>query len=171
LWASGFETISSCQDAAEDLESFAISKPHMRREVEYLRGYSYVDFDVKSGLASLDAIANAGPRDAFYVRMVHWAAPGAWQVSIRPDDVAADDETLPSRFGFWMLKVAFPKTDLDEIIRRLTARRRGYVARPGPVDWTSVEITDEHEAGGVSPSARPTWPETILSFATWGRAG
>src|SRR5882762_8440037 len=78
LWASGFETISSCQDAAEDLESFAIREPHMKREVDYLRGYSYVDFDVKSGLAFLDAIANAGPRDAFYVRMVHWAAPGAW---------------------------------------------------------------------------------------------
>ncbi|MEV6848946.1 hypothetical protein [Actinoplanes sp. NPDC051411] len=43
--------------------------------VAAMRGRAYIDFPVDDGLAFLTALAQAGPRDAFYLRMTHWAAP------------------------------------------------------------------------------------------------
>jgi hypothetical protein len=143
LWRVGFETISCCQDSGEAIQRIVHFSPHLADEARRQLGYAQVDFTVESGLAFLTGIANAGPRDDFYVRMVHWAAPNAWHVTARPDDVATDDETQPSEFDLWSLQVSFPWSDLDEIVRRLDAYERRELSPPGPIDWSSIEISED----------------------------
>jgi hypothetical protein len=75
LWRAGFKTLTSCQDAGESSADWADLLPHMAVCVESRRGWGFIDFPVGSGMVFLTAIAKAGPRDAFYVRMTHWAAP------------------------------------------------------------------------------------------------
>ncbi|MFE9168833.1 hypothetical protein ACFYNZ_04770 [Streptomyces kebangsaanensis] len=75
------------------------------------RGWMLIDFPVDSGLAFLPAVANAGPRDAFYVRMTHWAAPDAWDVTVKPMDAAMSQEEPASRFRRQLLQVGFPAYD------------------------------------------------------------
>lgn len=43
----------------------------MKDWVESRRGWTLIDFPVDSGLDFLSAVANSGPRDAFYLRMTH----------------------------------------------------------------------------------------------------
>ncbi|MFF7191114.1 hypothetical protein ACFZAR_39285 [Streptomyces sp. NPDC008222] len=88
--------------------------PHMAQWVESRRGWMLIDFPVDSGLAFLSAVANAGPRDAFYARMTHWAAPGPWDVTIKPMDAAMFREDLPSRFRLQLVQVSFPASDLAD---------------------------------------------------------
>jgi hypothetical protein len=142
LWRLGLETISCCQNGGEAMQPLVRLAPHLDAEAARRLGCAYVDFTVDSGLRFLTAIANSGPRNDFYVRMVHWAAPGAWHVAVRPEDVATDDETQPSEFDLWLLQVAFPRTDLDEILRRLDEFENGKVLHPSPIDWSSIEISD-----------------------------
>ncbi|MFD9478027.1 MULTISPECIES: hypothetical protein [Streptomyces] len=64
-----------------------------------------IDFPVGSGLAFLTAISDAGPWDAFYVRVAHGAAPAdAWDVTIKPMDVAVFREESKSRFELRLLR-------------------------------------------------------------------
>ncbi|MEV4423946.1 hypothetical protein ACN9M0_04085 [Streptomyces sp. R-07] len=138
IWRSGFDTWTCCQDVGESNESWVEKLPHMAAYVESRRGWMLIDFPVDSGLAFLSAVANAGPRDDFYVRMTHWAAPDAWQVGIKPMDAAMFDEEQPSRFRPQLLDVNFPGYDLPELTRRLHAHVAGEQVPPGPVDWSSV---------------------------------
>jgi hypothetical protein len=102
-------------------------------------GWAYIDFPVQDGLAFLTALAQAGPRDAFYLRMAHWAAPDSWDVSASPMDVAILNESLPSNFQQDLpLVVRFPSYDRAEVRRRLLEFEAGRVIRPGPIDRLSV---------------------------------
>ncbi|MFI0374188.1 hypothetical protein ACH35V_40560 [Actinomadura sp. 1N219] len=138
LWRNGFETLTSCQDVGESNAAWADRLPHMTAYVASRRGWAFIDFPLDSGLAFLTAIAKAGPRDAFYVRMVHWAAPDSWQVSSRPFDAAVLDQTRESDFGVRVLHVCFPMYDLAEIFRRLERYESGALVEPAPIDQTSL---------------------------------
>ncbi|WP_416519092.1 hypothetical protein [Streptomyces achromogenes] len=138
IWTCGFETFTCCQDLGESNASWVEKLPHMAAYVESRRGWMLIDFPVDSGLAFLTAVANAGPRDAFYVRMTHWAAPDAWDVRIKPMDAAMFDEESPSRFGLRLLQVSFPGYDLPELVRRLREHAAGRSVPPAPTDWSTV---------------------------------
>jgi hypothetical protein len=137
-WRNGIETLTSCQDAGESNVSWIRKLPHMADYVERHRGWAFIDFTVGAGLAFLDAVARAGARDAFYVRMVHWAAPDAWRVECRPYDAAMSDERRPSTFNLDLMQVAFPQYDIPELVRRLTAHAEGRTVEPAPTDWSTV---------------------------------
>jgi hypothetical protein len=138
LWRNDVETFTSCQDAGESNVSWLETLPHMADYVARRRGWAFIDFPIQDGLDFLDVVAQAGPRDAFYLRMTHWAAPGAWDVKIKPMDEALFDPTRPSSFQLRLLQVCFPLTDLPEIVRRVTAFEAGEVVPPGPIDRTSL---------------------------------
>lgn len=140
LWRSGFTTHTCCQDRGEAVATLLGGYPHLAAEAQRYAGCASVEFPIDDGLAVLDALANSGPRDAFYVRMTHWAAPNAWDISTRPDDQATDDESLPSAFDLWAMSISFPRSDLPEIMRRLEAHERGERVPPGPIDWSTVEV-------------------------------
>jgi hypothetical protein len=137
-WRSGFETLTCCQDLGESNTGWVEKLPHMAAYVESRRGWMLIDFPIDSGLAFLSAVANAGPRDAFYVRMTHWAAPEAWDVKIKPMDAAMFHEESPSQFGLRLLQVSFPAHDLPELTRRLLEHAAGRHVDPAPVDWSTV---------------------------------
>ena len=137
-WRNGIQTLTSCQDAGESNADWVAKLPHMAGYVATRKRWAFVDFTVEQGLAFLDAVAGAGARDAFYVRMVHWAAPDAWRVDVKPYDAAMFDETVPSRFGLRLMQVMFPQYDIAEIVRRLNDHAAGQVVPPAPTDWSSV---------------------------------
>jgi len=138
LWRNGFETLTCCQDAGESNADWVDLLPHMAEYVRRRKGWAFIDFPIGDGLGFLTAIAQAGPRDAFYVRMTHWAAPDAWDVNIKPMDAAMFDEAMPSNFTVRLLQVCFPGSDLPEILRRLERYEAGELVAPAPTDWTSV---------------------------------
>lgn len=138
LWRNGFDTFTSCQDAGESNADWVELLPHMATYVDSHKGWAFIDFPIQSGLKFLTAIAQAGPRDAFYVRMTHWAAPDAWQVNVKPVDIAMHDETVESNFGFRLLQVCFPGYDLTEILHRLERFEAGDLTPPAPTDWSTV---------------------------------
>ncbi|WP_367318388.1 hypothetical protein [Streptomyces sp. HUAS ZL42] len=138
IWECGLDTFTCCQDLAESNADWPQKLPHMAEWVESRRGWMLIDFPVDSGLAFLAAVANAGPRDAFYVRMTHWAAPDAWDVTIKPMDAAMFKDDQPSRFRLQLLQVSFPAADLPELTRRLRDHAAGRSVPPAPADWSSV---------------------------------
>ncbi|QES51887.1 hypothetical protein DEJ50_32615 [Streptomyces venezuelae] len=138
IWECGFDTFTCCQDVGESNADWPQKLPHMKEWVESRRGWMLIDFPVDSGLAFLSAVANAGPRDAFYVRMTHWAAPDAWDVTVKPMDAAMFQEKLASRFRLQLLQVSFPAYDLPELTRRLREHAAGRSIPPAPTDWTTV---------------------------------
>ncbi|WP_200216671.1 hypothetical protein [Micromonospora coerulea] len=101
-------------------------------------GWAYINCPIHDGLAFLTALAQAGPRDAFYLRMTHWAAPDSWHVSARPMDRATFDQLCESQFELRLLLVRFPSYDRAEILRRLTAYEAGRLTPPGPIDRSSM---------------------------------
>ncbi|GAB2827637.1 hypothetical protein GCM10027073_65770 [Streptomyces chlorus] len=110
----------------------------MAEWVKSRHGWMLIDFPVDSGLAFLSAVANSGPRNAFYVRMTHWAAPDAWAVEVKPMDAAMFHEELPSRFRPQLLQVSFPAYDLPELTRRLREHAAGRSTPPALTDWSTV---------------------------------
>ncbi|WP_406110203.1 hypothetical protein OG698_45730 [Streptomyces sp. NBC_01003] len=138
IWECGFDTFTCCQDLTESNADWPEKLPHMAKWVESRRGWMLIDFPVDSGLGLLEAVANAGPRDAFYVRMTHWAAPDAWDVNIKPTDAAMFQEDRPSHFGLRLLQVSFPAYDLPELTRRLREHAAGRTVPLAPADWSTV---------------------------------
>ncbi|MFR9775369.1 hypothetical protein ACL02O_04830 [Micromonospora sp. MS34] len=138
LWRNGFDTFTSCQDAGESNADWVDLLPHMAAYVQSRKGWAFIDFPIQDGLRFLTAIAQAGPRDAFYVRTTHWAAPHAWDVKVKPMDLAMFDETLPSSFALRLLQVCFPASDLPEILHRLDRYEAGELVPPAATDWTTV---------------------------------
>jgi hypothetical protein len=168
LWRNGFKTLTSCQDAGESNADWTDLLPHMATYVESRRGWAFIDFPVDSGLAFLNAIAKAGPRDAFYVRMTHWAAPESWDVSIRPFDVAMLDETRESDFGLRLLQVCFPVHDLAEILRRLERYEAGDLVAAAPADWTTVGRPRRTAMSTTNLLSRVcATPSTMSTMTTW----
>ncbi|MEJ3742780.1 hypothetical protein WEI85_05780 [Actinomycetes bacterium KLBMP 9797] len=70
--------------------------------------------------------------------MVHWAAPDAWRINVKPYDTAMFDETTPSNFQLRLMQVMFPQYDIAEIVRRLNDHAAGQIIPPTPTDWTTV---------------------------------
>ncbi|MET9722842.1 hypothetical protein [Streptomyces zaomyceticus] len=138
IWECGFETFTCCQDIGESNANWPRKLPHMREWVESRRGWMLIDFPVDSGLAFLTAVANSGPRDAFYVRMTHWAAPDAWNVTVKPMDAAMFREESASQFRLHLLQVSFPTYDLPELTHRLREHAAGRSVPPAPTDWSTV---------------------------------
>ncbi|MFF5225569.1 hypothetical protein [Dactylosporangium sp. NPDC000521] len=173
LWRNGFNTLTSCQDAGESNASWVDILPHMSAYVEARRGWAFIDFPLDDGLSLLTALADAGPRDAFYARMTHWAAPDAWDVKVRPRDVAMSAWPQPSKFVIRLLQVCFPVTDLPEIERRLRRHQTGESVAPAPIDWTTVGRSHpEPVSFAPTPAARasaaaPVLRATESSGRTW----
>ncbi|MFH9796064.1 hypothetical protein [Streptomyces virginiae] len=138
IWECGFDTFTCCQDIGESNADWPEKLPHMAQWVESRRGWMLIDFPVDSGLAFMSAVANAGPRDAFYVRMTHWAAPDAWDVTVKPIDWAMHEDTVPSQFRLHLLQVSFPAYDLPELTRRLREHAAGRSVPPARADWSTV---------------------------------
>ncbi|GGN75108.1 hypothetical protein GCM10010112_46000 [Actinoplanes lobatus] len=138
IWRLGWTTWTCCQNAGESNAGWPKKLPHMAPVVAAQLGWAYIDFPVDDGVAFLTALAQAGPRDAFYLRMTHWAAPDAWHVNAKPKDRAAFDQSQESQFGFHLLLVRFPSYDRPEILRRLLAYEAGQLIDPGPIDRSSM---------------------------------
>jgi hypothetical protein len=138
IWRSGLRTWTCCQDQGESNAGWADELPHMTPVVAAQLGRSYIDFPIDDGLQFLTMLAQAGPRDAFYLRMAHWAAPDAWEISARPMDAATFDERAPSRFRLQLILVQFPRYDNAEILRRLTAYEADGPVDPTPIDRSSM---------------------------------
>ena len=137
-WRNGFNTFTSCQDAGESNQGWVAKLPHMAEYVRTHTGWAFIDFPIDDGLEFLDALARAGARDAFYVRMVHWAAPDAWRIAAKPMDRAMLDESLSSSFDLDLLQVVFPQYDIPEIVRRLDEHAAGRLVAPAKTDWSTV---------------------------------
>jgi hypothetical protein len=138
VWRLGLTTWTCCQNAGESNADWPETLPHMAPIVAAQRGWAYIDFPVDDGLTFLTALAQAGPRDAFYLRMTHWAAPDSWEVSARPLDRAMFDQQQESRFALRLLLIRFPSYDRAEILRRLTAYEARELTAPGPIDRSSM---------------------------------
>jgi len=138
IWRLGLRTWTSCQNQGESNADWPDLLPHLAPIVAGQLGWSYIDFPIDDGLTFLTALAQAGPRNAFYLRMTHWAAPDSWHVSARPMDVATFDERATSRFRLQLLLVRFPNYDRAEILRRLSAYAAGNLVAPAPVDRSSM---------------------------------
>ncbi|QGZ52631.1 hypothetical protein GPZ77_33960 [Streptomyces sp. QHH-9511] len=110
IWECGFDTFTCCQDVGESNVDWPQRLPHMEEWVESRRGWTLIGFLVDSSLAFLSAVANADLRDAFYVRMTHWAAPDVRDVTVKPMESAMFQEELASRFHLQLLQVSFPGT-------------------------------------------------------------
>jgi hypothetical protein len=141
VWRLGLTTWTSCQNAGESNAGWPKKLPHMAPIVAAQMGWSYIDFPIDDGLTFLTALAQAGPRDAFYLRMAHWAAPDSWDVSARPMDRALSDQLQESKFALRLLLVRFPSYDRAEILRRLTAYEAGDLTAPRPIDRSSMSPT------------------------------
>ncbi|PGH47188.1 hypothetical protein [Streptomyces sp. Ru87] len=70
--------------------------------------------------------------------MTHWAAPDAWDVTVKPMDVAMFQKELPSQFRLQLLQVGLPAYDLPELTRRLREHAAGRSVPPAPADWRTV---------------------------------
>ncbi|MBF9128207.1 hypothetical protein I0C86_04245 [Plantactinospora sp. S1510] len=138
IWRLGLRTWTCCQNQGESNADWADELPHMAPIVAAQLGWAYIDFPVDDGLTFLTALAQGGPRDAFYLRMAHWAAPDSWDVSARPMDSATFDQQQQSRFALQLLLVRFPSYDRQEILRRLDNYAAGRWVEPGPIDRSSM---------------------------------
>ncbi len=129
VWRSGIETIHSCQDVGENIAGLVAELPHLEPVAEREEGRASIGFaDVAGLLAFHDALANAGPRDAFYERILHWATPDAWQC------VIGLQERGLSRLAAASFQVRFPRSDIEEATERLRLHNRAdtMVAEPHP---------------------------------------
>jgi hypothetical protein len=100
IWRLGLTTWTSCQNAGESNAGWPKQLPHMAPIIAAQVGWAYVDFPIDDGLAFLTALAQAGPRDAFYLgmrtgphRIRGTCRPGRWT-----GRCPTNCESLSSRF-------------------------------------------------------------------------
>lgn len=161
IWRAGIETIHSCQDAGENLAELATRLSHVAEIARRELGRASIGFSgVEPVMGFLDALANAGPRDEFYERMAHWAAPDAWQLVLGLQDVGlggddedptgqrlAPDGTPLSQFGVGSFQVRFPRSDIGEMTERMRRHNRGEAVALGRPTWASITVPDNEEVG------------------------
>jgi hypothetical protein len=159
VWRAGIETVSCCEDAGDISELLNTAFPHLAARKAYLANRCYVDFPSDGEAATfLSAVADAGPRDEFYVRMVHWAAPGAWLKSLSFDDMGMSDDDViehASDFVPSMVQVLFPQPDVPEVVARLQRHNAGVPPTLGEIDWRSVEIDADDSEGLGTDETHP----------------
>ena len=147
IWTAGIPTIHSCQDIGENIAAMGPPLPHLDDVVRHQRGRSIIGFPTARQLLDFyAAVANSGPRDAFYERMIHWASPGAWECTTGLRDwgletdrgTAAADGTPLSRFAAASFHVRFDRSDIGEITERLRRHNRGEAVALGRPTWASI---------------------------------
>jgi hypothetical protein len=138
-WRAGLPTIHSCQDVGENVAGLAERLPHLGEVVRRETGRASIGFPTSEVLvAFLEAVANAGPRDELYERIVHWATPDAWQVVVALRDRGLADQAAPvaidgtpmTRFEPASFQVHLPRRDVGEVTDRL---RRHNTGEPVPL--------------------------------------
>jgi hypothetical protein len=157
IWRAGIETIHSCQDVGENVAGLAAGLPHLADVVRRETGRASIGFARGDAVvAFLEVLANAGPRDRFYERMVHWASPAAWQLvlgvqdqGLRDGDAGEGVDGTPlSRLVLASFQVRFPRTDADEITARLRRHNRGEAVALGLPTWEAITVDDEEPGPG-----------------------
>lgn len=161
VWEAGIETIHSCQDVGENVAGLAVDLPHLAPVARREMGRASVGFaDLDRLMAFHDALANAGPRDGFYERMLHWASPGAWRcvIGIRDPGLegdegsAAADGTPRSRLEAASFQVRFPRSDIMEVTERLRRHNRGEAVALGRPTWAAITVDGDQPRPGAHRS-------------------
>jgi hypothetical protein len=163
VWRAGIPTIHSCQDVGENVADVAVHLPHLAEVVRRETGRASIGFpDVGAMGAFLDALANAGARDPFYERMLHWASPDAWQVTVAVQDLGlepagsggraeregntddlAPDGTPRSRLAPVSFQVRFPRPDVVEMTERMRRHNRGDAVPLGRPTWAAIAVPED----------------------------
>ncbi len=157
LWRAGIGTIHSCQDVGENIAALAAKLPHLEPVARRQAGRASIGFAELVGLMSFqDALANAGPRDGFYERMLHWASPDAWQCVIGIRDPGLDDPdsdgakgppapdgTPRSRLEAASFQVRFPASDIEDATERLRRHNRHETVALGRPTWEAITAGDD----------------------------
>jgi hypothetical protein len=146
-WTAGIATIHSCQDVGENLAQLVDRLPHLADLARRETGRSSIGFaGVGPLLAFLDAMANSGRRDELYERMVHFAAPDAWQLVIGVLDEGlrgqGGEEDQPSRLAAASFQVRFPRSDVGEMTERMRRHNRGEAVALGRPAFAAVTAED-----------------------------
>lgn len=151
-WRAGIVTIHSCQDVGENVAGLAERLPHLDKLVRRETGRASIGFGSAEGLVAFcDAVANAGPRDGLYERLVHWATPDAWQLVLALQDrgladeepAAALDGTPLTRFEAASFQVRFPRSDVAEVTERLRRHNLGERVVLGRPDWKAITVPED----------------------------
>jgi hypothetical protein len=111
LWDAGYETIGSCQDLGESLAGYG-------RKSTYWGGYVLLEMPAKDACRLLDAVKGT-PQ---FCGNMHWAAPGAWEVSLpvmpfSMFDTRGEDDAVVAPWA----QVHFPNDQIDDLVSVLTA--------------------------------------------------
>lgn len=102
LWAAGYETIGSCQDLGESVSEID------ERRGSYWKGYALVELPIRDA-QRLARFLGGTPQ---FQRKMHWAAPGAWDISV--PIILLSGEILD------LAQVRFPNDQLDDLVKVLT---------------------------------------------------
>lgn len=157
VWRAGIETIHSCQDVGENIAGLAAQLPHLKPVARREAGRASVGFaDLDGLMAFQEALANAGPRDDFYERMLHWASPRAWQCVVGITDAGLEEGAGPvasdgspmSRLAAASFQVRFPRADVEEITRRLRRHNRGEEVALGRPTWRAIVVGGDEPRRG-----------------------
>lgn len=146
IWEIGAVTRWSCQNHGEAMAIDPWDTGHLAAVRQHYLGWAVIDFDTPNDLTVfLDAAARGGERDEYYLRMVHWAAPGAWRIGARVTDlaIAADDRgegPVPAQFAVTTGRVYFPRFDIPETAARLNHWLDGYEQTPRSIDWDKIHL-------------------------------
>lgn len=166
IWRAGIRTLSSCQDAGESIGTDPHATDWLREIGTREAGRAYIDFlTVEDACLFHAAVANGGPRNALYERMVHWASPGAWASSLHLDDVTLDEDEpdwgRPSAFLDGPVHVSFPRSDIAEIQRRLCRYNANELGPHDEPTWetVTVEVGDDEEVSGSRDEGLAVPPE------------
>jgi hypothetical protein len=111
LWAAGFDTVGSCQDLGESIGH------HSERKSAYWKDYVLLEMSVADTLRLLDTVKGT-PQ---FCDKMHWAAPGAWEVSLSvmpfsPFDTQGEDEAWVAPWP----QVHFPNDQIDDLAKVIT---------------------------------------------------
>lgn len=161
IWRAGIGTIHSCQDVGENVAGLARRLPHLEEVVRRQTGRASIGFGHPELLLRFyDALANAGPRNDFYERMVHWASPGAWEALAGIHDTGLEEATGPpaadgtplTRFTAPSFQARFPRTDVDEMVERMRRHNAGEAVALGRPTWAAITVEEDGEdAAGSQP--------------------
>jgi len=143
-WALGCRTAWSCQNHGEAMAVHDWSPDHLLARRRRYLGYAVIDFVTPDDLmAFLTAVARGGPRDDFYLRMVHSMAPDAWETAVTLWDraVSADEAGRPPGSADFVVRsgrVFLPARDVEEATDRICRYLDGHREPPVTIDWDRV---------------------------------
>jgi hypothetical protein len=111
LWAAGYDTIGSCQDLGESSGRAA------ERHGVYWKGYALLEMPVADTLRFLDAAADSPLIDRL---MLHWAEPGAWEISLPIMPLSPFNDDSDAEIAPWA-QIHFPNDQIDDLTKVITA--------------------------------------------------